>query len=146
MPVTAEALGKLLLKENYKIITQKYLNYLKEKSGYHPGIDYRARTPLKVYSPVRGKVSSTGAIGRVSVKIEGTNLYFIFLHLSKFSVGAGAEVAVGTLIGYTGSAGTSAPHLHVEARRDSELAARYFKTATDTGRNVNPTSVVNAPK
>ena len=136
----------MLLKDNYTVVTQSYLNYLKERGGYHPGIDYRARTPLTVYSPVNGEVASTGGIGRLSVKIEGTNTYFIFLHLSSFNLKAGDSVAVGTEIGLTGSVGTKNPHLHVEARNDSELSANYFKSAKDTGRNVNPTSVVTVVK
>ena len=147
MPITIETLGRLVLKENFTVITQTYLNYLEERKGYHPGIDYRARTPLTVYSPVAGTVSTTGGrYGTVSVKIEGTNTYFIFLHLSKFSVKKDDKVAVGTVIGLTGSAGTINPHLHVEARKNFDSAVAYFKDPKMTGTNVNPTSVVNVGK
>lgn len=145
MPVTTEALGRLLLKEHYDGITQTYLNYLAIRKGYHPGIDYRARTPLKVYSPVEGKVAYVGgAYGTASVKIEETNIYFMFLHLSKFNLKIGDKVSFGTIIGLTGSVGAPGqPHLHVEARKNFMNAAAYFDNLAKAATNVNPISVIN---
>lgn len=149
MVVTNETLGKLLLKETFTIVTQTYLNYYikgptsaNTYGGYHPGIDYRALTPLKVYSPIAGTVKSLGS-GRVSINITGTNVYFIFLHLSKFFVKSGESVQVGDEIGLTGSVGTKDPHLHVEAKKGSFLASWYLKNSNQTGFNVNPVSVVS---
>ncbi|EDN68593.1 secreted protein [Beggiatoa sp. PS] len=150
--VTAEELGKMLLGTNHEEITQDYNVYYSVKNGCHPGIDYRARTPLTVYSPVKGVVANTpgGTYGTVSVKIDGTNYYFIFLHLSSFSVKQGTKVDVGTKIGETGSAGApGAPHLHVEARNGRSGSTWYFKAdkynrcTLSTGYNVNPTTVVS---
>lgn len=148
--VTKEQLGKLLLEENYSIVTQDYLAYYAQGptsattyGGYHPGIDYRATTGRTVYSPVSGVVKSTAASnGRISILIDGTSDYFIFLHLSRFSVGVNSRVQVGDTIGLTGSAGASSPHLHVEVRTNNQLAAYYFKSRTATGVNKNPTGSV----
>ena len=167
--VTTAQLGKLLLEDNYSIVTQDYDNYLtgltsaqtgtSATSGYHPGIDYRASTGTTVYSPVSGRVLSmssayekdpttgkasgkTGLIGRVSVLIDGTNDYFIFLHLSSFSISQNTIVKVGDTIGLSGSTGAPAPHLHVEVRTSNPTAAYYFAKSTTTGSNKNPTSAV----
>jgi murein DD-endopeptidase MepM/ murein hydrolase activator NlpD len=152
--VTNEELGKLLLKGNYSAVTQNYNVYCSaadcrlKKAGYHSGIDYRAKTPLTVYSPVSGIVSSVGYgatnYGRVSIKIDGTNDYFMFLHLSKFSITQG-RVEVGTPIGLTGDVGASgAPHLHVEVRTGKDNPSPYFPTEKDFGVNKNPASVVSS--
>lgn len=149
--VTSEQLGQLLLKENYSQVNQEYLAYYPEGptskttfGGYHPGIDYRARSPLAVYSPVSGIVSSTGSLGRVSIRISGTNDYFIFLHLSSFNVATGKNINVGDKIGLSGAEGTTAAHLHVEVRTGKDLAAYYFTNKSNTGVNKNPVSVVAA--
>jgi murein DD-endopeptidase MepM/ murein hydrolase activator NlpD len=144
--VSSEQLGKLMLGDNYSIITQEYLAYYSlgptsatTYGGYHPGIDYRAQTGTLVYSPVTGVVHSTNAaIGRVSIRIDGTNDYFIMLHLSRFQVQAGTRVSVGDTVGLTGSAGASAPHLHVELRTERVAAAYYFRRSSATGYNKNP--------
>ena len=148
--VTKEQLGKLLLEENYSIVKQDYLAFYDQgptstttKGGYHPGIDYRATKGTRVYSPVSGVVSSTGALGRVSVLIDGTSDYFIFLHLSSFSVAANSRIAVGDTIGLTGDVGAPGqPHLHVEVRTKNQVANYYFKTRTPTGGNKNPAGSV----
>jgi len=160
--VTTEELGKMLLGTNYAGITQPYNQYYSlgptsntTKGGCHAGIDYRAISPLTIYSPVKGVVANTpygGSFGSVSVKIEGTNTYFIFLHLSHISVNKGAKVNVGTVIGKTGQVGAPGqPHLHVETRNGKSISSWYFKVdkygrCSDTGENVNPTSVVSPPR
>lgn len=143
----------MLLRSNYGGITQGYNVYYKDgptspttRGGWHPGIDYRAQSPLTIYSPVIGVVDSfdperTG-YGRVAVKIDGTNDYFIFLHLSQVSVKRGQRVKAGDPIGKTGGTGAPAPHLHVEGRTGRSTAAYYFKTRNDTGVNKDPISVV----
>lgn len=143
--VTYEQLGKMLLNNNYSVVNQEYNKYYSggptsatTYGGYHPGIDYRAKTPLSVYSPINGVVSSTGALGRVSVLIDGTNDYFIFLHLSQFNVAKGSRVKVGEPIGLTGSVGAPGqPHLHVEVRTGRDVAAYYFTNSSNTGYNKN---------
>ena len=144
--LTEDQLGTLLLEENYGGVTQHYLDYyaqgpsgLNTSGGYHPGIDYRAQSPKTVYSPVSGVVANTYTpSGRVAVKIDGSNSYFLFLHLSSFAVSQGRHVAVGDTIGLTGSAGTSAAHLHVEFLYGKATASYYFKSRTATGVNSSP--------
>jgi murein DD-endopeptidase MepM/ murein hydrolase activator NlpD len=146
MAITNVQLGKLLLEEKYSQVNQEYNVYYAQGptsattvGGYHPGVDYRASAGTLVYSPVSGKVSSTSTTnGRVSVKIEGTTLYFIFLHLDSFNVSAGSMVKVGDTIGAAGSRGATSAHLHVEVRDGNELAAYYFKKSTETGTSKNP--------
>src|SRR3989442_763456 len=67
----ATQLGRLLLHDNYSIITLPYRAVYADgptspttKGGYHPGIDYRAQTPLPVFSPVNGSVDSFDPDGR----------------------------------------------------------------------------------
>jgi len=150
--VIHEELGRMLLDAYYEGITQEYNVYYKDgptglttKGGWHPGVDYRARTPLSIYSPVSGVVDSFDpegrGLGRVSIKVDGTNDYFIFLHLSKVSVRGGQRVKVGDIIGKTGSTGAP-PHLHVEVRTGHNLAAYYFASAHDTGANKDPSSII----
>jgi len=155
--VSSDELGRMLLRSNYEgPPTLGYNVYYEKgplasgkKGGWHPGIDYRARKPLDVYSPVNGVIDSFdkegSGFGRVSVKIDGTNDYFIFLHLSKVKVSKGQKVKTGeTIIGKTGDIGAKgSPHLHVEARRGKSLAAYYFESKNNTGVNKDPASVVN---
>jgi murein DD-endopeptidase MepM/ murein hydrolase activator NlpD len=63
LALSEEELGKLLLKDSYKRVTQAYNVYYdkgprpkSKKGGWHPGIDYKAPVGTKVYSPVSGKV------------------------------------------------------------------------------------------
>ncbi len=141
------SLGKVLLKSNYSKITQNYLDYYKNGptssstyGGYHPGIDYRASVGTSVYSPIAGKVTSIDKTkwGRVSVKINGTNNYFIFLHLDNIKVKVGSTITYNTLIGKTALVGTTQPHLHIEVRNGKSGASWYFKKKSDTGSNINP--------
>lgn len=154
--VTDEQLGKLLLEEKYSEVNQRYLDYYGEGptsdktfGGYHPGIDFQARIPLAVYSPVSGVVGSIDKknLGRVSILIDGTTNYFIFLHLSQIDVSEGKRVNVGDTIGYTGAVGTPAPHLHVEVRNGRQTAAYYFQKDTsgaiNSGVNINPIDSVS---
>lgn len=157
--IPIEDLGGLLLRGNYNGVTQGYNQYYSQGptssstfGGWHPGIDFRAQSPVVVYSPVSGTVSSDttsssmNAIGRVSLKIEGTNQYFIFLHLSSKYVNAGEYISVGTPIGATGSTGTDAAHLHVEVRDGRSKAAYYFTSSSNTGYNINPSlAIANDP-
>lgn len=151
--VSAEELGRMLLGSNYDGITLGYDVYYEDgptslttKGGWHPGIDYRARSPLPIFSPVAGVVDSFDPegkrIGRVTVRITGTNDYFIFLHLSKVSVKRGQKVNIGDAIGKTGSTGAP-PHLHVEVRTGRSGAANYFTSPNGTGVNKDPVSVIS---
>lgn len=142
----------MLLRTGYTQVNLSYNEYYAggptsdtTVGGWHPGIDYRAQTPLPVYSPVSGNVSSTSTVnGRVSILIDGTNDYFIFLHLSSFNgLAAGSRVEIGNRIGTSGSVDAAAPHLHIETRTGREQAAYYFTTGTNTGFNKNPLDVAD---
>lgn len=146
--VTTEQLGRMLLRTNYTQVNQDYNVFYMVKQGRHPGIDYRSNNHA-VYSPVSGVVASidASAWGRVSIKIDGTNDYFMFMHMSSFNVRAGERVVVGGQVGISGDVGArGAPHLHVEVRTGTTTPADYFPGRTgSTGSNKNPTSVVNLP-
>jgi murein DD-endopeptidase MepM/ murein hydrolase activator NlpD len=164
---TSEELGGILLEENYAYVSQEYNVYYEDGcvdmingvctniweddegnehvGGYHPGIDYSASIGLNVMSPVKGVVHSVdeSTWGRVSIQIDGTDTYFIFLHLSHMSVAPGNLICQGQIIGETGSVGAKSPHLHVEVREGRATPALYFKYNTDTGVNLNPTTAVD---
>jgi murein DD-endopeptidase MepM/ murein hydrolase activator NlpD len=97
--------------QGYDVYYEKCPTGKTSYGGWHAGIDFRAQTPLPVFSPVKGIVASldeegTGC-GRVSIRIDGSNGYFIFLHLSRVDVKKGSAVNVGLQIGRQGtSAGT----------------------------------------
>jgi murein DD-endopeptidase MepM/ murein hydrolase activator NlpD len=147
----AEQLGRLLLGGNYSAVTLGYDQYYSagpngqpapnDKGGWHPGIDYRAQSPLPVYSPVNGTVESMDPertkVGRLAIRISGTNDYLILLHLSAVKVAVGKPVNIGDLIAITGSTGAPA-HLHAELRTGQNLGAYYFRNASDTGANRDP--------
>jgi hypothetical protein len=149
-----EYLGRLLLKNNYKGSsfgfkdTDKALGVV----GWHKGIDYMANMYTPVYSPVQGVVSSfdeDGKIyGRLSIKIDGGQKYFIFLHLSRLSSNIktpGHIINVGDLIGYSGKTSLKIirPHLHVEYKIGSDKSAEY-ELVLDKN-NENPSLVVWLP-
>ena len=139
-PDSHVALGELLLKDAYECITDEY------GPAGHAGIDYRALTPLPVYSPVSGRVVvADSQRGHVAVEIDGSELTFIFLHLSQIDVIDG-PINKGDLVGLSGDITfdvnfpVTGPHLHVEVRNASQpgnpsLPASY-------SRNVDPASVV----
>ena len=89
----------------------------------HSGVDFRARTPQKVYAMADGVVMGTGdtdiacrgvSFGRwVTIKYDN-NLVSTFGHLSLIKAKAGDRVKRGEIVGYSGNTGrTTAPHLHV---------------------------------
>jgi hypothetical protein len=146
-------LGKLLLKDNYKKVTQKYNVYYHSKRGCHPGIDYKAKIGTPVYSPVNGKIEKIrGDLGGVIIDIDNDSNYFILLHLSSFNVKKGERIKIGQLLGKSGAKtkeGQGEPHLHVEYRK-TPGPALYFKSKkladgtlckNNTGRNIHPTKI-----
>lgn len=143
-----DILGELLLKKQYKGVTQSYNVFYSIKNGWHPGIDYRAAIGTAVYSPVSGVIHGIDitekGFGRLSVKVDGTNDYFIFLHLSSIlpNIKQSSYINAGSVIGKSGKTGTSAPHLHVELRTGRSLASPYFAAKKNTGVNKNPTEVL----
>ncbi|MFD2205791.1 M23 family metallopeptidase [Kiloniella antarctica] len=126
----------------------------------HAGIDYRARTPTKVTSPVEGivvKMEYGGKVyspqkdrsGTIMIKTKGEKpMYFMFLHMSKSFVKAGDKVQIGCVVGLTGKKGTIFPHLHVEYKEIPSGSYRRptpsLKTVAEIKKrgNISPTEAV----
>ncbi|MDL1968931.1 MAG: peptidoglycan DD-metalloendopeptidase family protein [Deltaproteobacteria bacterium] len=141
-------LGKILLKSEYWGMTQDFNAYYDNERtglhsivGYHPGVDFRARTPLPVYSPVDGKVVATDKeYGMVGIQVQNTDYCFFLAHLSKYSkhIKKEGNVTVGMQIGMTGAIGTKAAHLHVELRSKRLHMSKYFTDAYPNIVNIHP--------
>ena len=127
----------------------------------HAGIDYRARVPTEVRSPVSGTVvkKKSGSkqyepvkdrAGSIIVEVadEEKPMYFLFLHMSKSFVKVGDKINAGCIIGLTGKKGTIFPHLHVEYKemrgKKSIWATPSLKTVADIKNrgNVSPIEAV----
>lgn len=84
---------------------------------WHDGVDFRARSPVTVYSSAYGIVVSVNRNASdpcgLYVKIDhGGKVRTLYCHLSEIHVAKGDLVSKGMSIGKTGSTGTSVPHLH----------------------------------
>ncbi|MGP9821477.1 peptidoglycan DD-metalloendopeptidase family protein [Salinarimonas sp. NSM] len=105
------------------------------RPAFHAGIDFRARTGEPVYATAAGRVVAAGRAGGYGKLVEidhGNGLTTRFAHLSAITVGEGAEVAAGDLIGRAGSTGRSTgPHLHYETRLDGRAVDpwRFLRAA-----------------
>jgi hypothetical protein len=122
---------------------EEYCDRYKITTGLHShaGIDYRARSPEPVYSPVSGYVTSSCDynLGPVAIRVDDPSVShtgpdgqtilgytFISLHLSECEVAVGGQVHAGQRIGLSGNAGNSPPevvipfHLHVEVQRGDD--------------------------
>jgi murein DD-endopeptidase MepM/ murein hydrolase activator NlpD len=88
----------------------------------HAGMDLRAYCGTPIYAAAGGTVQfarSYGGLGNQVMlnhgTVGGTNLMSSYNHLSRFAVSAGQSVSKGTLVGYSGTTGTSQVcHLHFE--------------------------------
>lgn len=107
------------------VVTSEYGNRLHPVLGYwrlHAGIDLRDRCGEPVYAGRSGTVQwaryRSGYGNQVMVDhgwVNGSSLMSSYNHMSSFTVGAGAQVSAGQVIGYAGNTGTSAAcHLHFE--------------------------------
>jgi hypothetical protein len=96
---------------------------LKDDTGLnnHAGIDFRAKTPFKVFSPVSGTVTyschNSTTSGKLTIYVEEGDYTLILLHLSYCDVETGRRIHAGEYLGKTGSRATTVPHLHVETRK-----------------------------
>ena len=86
----------------------------------HLGIDFKAPVGTPVRSPFDGVVTRKNWNWRangnsVEIKIDGKDMYAIFLHLDKIKVKVGDRVKKGDIIAASGNTGkTTAPHLHYQ--------------------------------
>lgn len=85
-------------------------------STYHKGIDIGCASGAPIVAAADGVVSFTGYFGgggNTVIIDHGNGLSTLYMHMSGFAVGSGANVTAGTTIGYAGSTGVSTgPHLH----------------------------------
>lgn len=92
----------------------------------HQGWDFFAVPGLRCYSIANGKVAFAGAAGDlgnlVVVSIGNTGFFAAYAHLHTIQVKKGQQVALGQVIGTTGTSGNAAgmtgedQHLHFEIR------------------------------
>ncbi len=158
-------LGRMILPGKITV-TNPYLDTCNTKSEcgkfyglYHPGIDFRARTPLIVVAPVAGTIVYTekrgieiepqkDKTGTIVIKVSGKeNAFFMFGHMSKSFVNVGDKVQVGCKIGLTGKKATIYPHLHVEYREEQNARPRLTPASKtiagiETRGNSSPTNAV----
>ncbi|MDO5564827.1 MAG: peptidoglycan DD-metalloendopeptidase family protein [Eubacteriales bacterium] len=96
----------------------------KGASTYHKGIDIGAQTGSNVIAAADGEVvisSYNYSSGNYIMIDHGSDIFTIYMHLSKKSVAEGVEVKQGDVIGLVGSTGISTgPHLHFGVRRGGE--------------------------
>lgn len=86
----------------------------------HQGIDIGASTGTPISSVAPGTViiaGWNGGYGQLVVVDHGNGVSTAYAHMSSMSVGVGAAVGQGTIVGAVGSTGNSTgPHLHFEVR------------------------------
>lgn len=88
----------------------------------HRGIDFGAGWGAPIVSAADGQVVRAGWAGGYGRQVRiahGDGLQTSYSHMSRITVGSGAYVRAGQLIGYVGSSGLSTgPHLHYETIRN----------------------------
>jgi hypothetical protein len=111
------------------------------RHSVNPGTDYAVASGTPIVAPAAGVVKiadtgSGGAGGRVIVIFFDNGWSADFLHLSRLAVGAGARVAQGQFIGYTGSSANGSEH-GVGAHLHFSLRSIHSTALSGTG-NVDP--------
>ena len=89
------------------------------------GIDISAPIGTPVHVVAKGRVDYVsedfGTYGQMVIVNHGDGFYTLYGHLSTISVGNGAEMATGQLIGYSGDTGSlKGPILHFEVRKAAQ--------------------------
>lgn len=91
----------------------------------HPGIDLKAKSGTKIYSPLNGKIITKkydDFYGNVLVIDHGYGYTTHYFHLEKVTKNNGDFIETGELVAKTGNSGRSTgPHLHFEIRKDDEV-------------------------
>lgn len=99
---------------------------------WHKGIDIgtnaeegkrvvAAASGTVVYSAYQGGSSSSPGYGNYLIIYHGNGYASLYAHMQSKAVGSGAYVEKGQTVGYSGSTGGVAPHLHFEIRRASSV-------------------------
>src|SRR3989338_5568028 len=121
----------------------------------HSGTDFRARTPLPIYSMAEGIVKGDGdtdtSCSGVSfgkwIFIEYNNgLSSTFGHLSLIRVREGQKVSRGEVVGYTGGTGrVTGPHLHVSLYASGAVQISTVPSISCPGKILKqPIAAINA--
>lgn len=107
-------------------------------SGRHEGIDMVLSHRAPVYAAISGIVTRAGgSYNTVAIYDQNNNKTVVYLHFDSITVRAGQYVNKGDHIGYQGSTGASASHVHIEVRNGRREAAA--KSVNDpTLDNPNP--------
>jgi Peptidase family M23 len=89
----------------------------------YPAIDLPVPTGTAVYAVKAGTVRNIGGSCGIGIHIDGLDgADYEYCHLSSRSVGPGAQVLAGDLVGQSGNTGrSSGPHLHVEIEAGGQL-------------------------
>lgn len=91
-----------------------------KKASVHKGIDLKAGSGASVKAINSGKVVLNEDLfygGNTLIIDHGMGLFSVYMHLSKFNVKNGDEVAKGDVIGFAGMTGrATGPHLHMSVK------------------------------
>ena len=87
-------------------------------SGIHTGTDFAAAIGTPILAPAGGQIVFVGHMdirGNVTIIDHGWGVFTVYCHQSQQNVQVGDTIAVGQVIGATGSTGrVTGPHLHWE--------------------------------
>lgn len=130
------------------VSTQKVLPIAKDESagistyfsGWHPGLDYRAKVGTTIRAVLPGVVNEVsferGGFGRYVILVhhlDGKTVFSLYAHMKSTNVMLGQYVEAGEKIGEVGLTGrTTGPHLHFELH-DTKRAmdpVRFFAGST----------------
>lgn len=99
---------------------------------WHKGIDIgtnaengkrvvAAASGTVIYSAYQSGTSESPGYGNYLIVYHGNGYCSLYAHMSSKAVSSGQRVSQGQLIGYSGSTGGVAPHLHFEIRKASSV-------------------------
>jgi murein DD-endopeptidase MepM/ murein hydrolase activator NlpD len=91
-----------------------------ELDGYHYGLDFGTGWNDPIPAVTSGTVIFAGWNYGLDIRIQGDDgLVYIYGHLNYINVSVGQYVAMGEIIGLSGSTGFSlGPHLHLEIQEN----------------------------
>ncbi len=144
-------LDKIFVTQEFGAKTGPHRTYA---SG-HSGTDFRARTPLPVYSMADGVIKGVGDTDTICpgvsfgkwILIEYNNgLSSTFGHLSLIKVREGQKVKRGEEVGYTGGTGrVTGPHLHISLYASSGVSVLTVPSKSCPGKILKqPIAPINA--
>lgn len=91
---------------------------------FHSGLDMRANTGTKIYSPYRGEINNVGYsefYGNYLIILHPNGYSTHYYHLKEISAKVGDSINKGEYVALTGNSGKSTgPHLHFEIHLNGE--------------------------